>query len=88
MAPLSAPIICYISFTIHADSPLLIATEIATVRAAFGINESPIQAGSIKPEIGHLESASGLISLIKAILMLENDIMRPNLNFLVLKDSV
>jgi acyl transferase domain-containing protein len=41
----------------------------------------------VKPNIGHLESASGAASLIKAILMLENDAMPPVINLKELKDS-
>jgi acyl transferase domain-containing protein len=48
---------------------------------------SPLRIGSVKPNIGHLESASGVASLIKAILMLENDAMPPVINLQELKDS-
>ncbi|KAJ8061328.1 hypothetical protein OCU04_010391 [Sclerotinia nivalis] len=63
--------------------------EIAAIRAAFGgDDESPINVGSIKPNIGHLESASGIASLIKAVLMLENDAIPPNVNLVTLKENL
>ncbi|KAH7371923.1 putative polyketide synthase [Pyrenochaeta sp. MPI-SDFR-AT-0127] len=37
--------------------------------------------GSIKGNIGHLESAAGLTALIKAVLMLEKGIIPPQVNF-------
>ena len=37
--------------------------------------------GSIKPNIGHLDNASGATSLIKAVLALKNKIIPPSLNF-------
>ncbi|KAF7860820.1 hypothetical protein EAF04_008338 [Stromatinia cepivora] len=63
--------------------------EIAAIRAAFGgDDEFPTNVGSIKPNIGHLESASGIASLIKAVLMLENDAIPPNVNLVTLKDNL
>lgn len=35
----------------------------------------------VKPNFGHSEGASGLTSLIKAVLALENRIIPPNLHF-------
>lgn len=63
--------------------------EIAAIRAAFSGDEgSPINVGSVKPNIGHLESASGIASLIKAVLMLENDAIPPNVNLVTLKENL
>lgn len=69
-------------------SDFYLGVEIAAIRAAFGDNESPINVGSIKPNIGHLESASGIASLIKAVLMLENDAIPPNVNLIALKENL
>ena len=43
--------------------------------------EMPLLIGSIKTNIGHLESASGLAGLIKATLCLEKGLVPPNINF-------
>lgn len=37
--------------------------------------------GSVKSNVGHLENASGLVSIIKAVLMLERRFILPNANF-------
>jgi acyl transferase domain-containing protein len=43
--------------------------------------DRPLHVGSIKTNIGHLEGASGLAGVIKAVLMLENKMILPNTNF-------
>lgn len=42
---------------------------------------SPLFVGSIKTNVGHTESTSGLASFLKAVLILENGIIPPNLNY-------
>ncbi|KAG6006385.1 Type I Iterative PKS [Claviceps maximensis] len=42
---------------------------------------NPIYIGSIKSNFGHLESASGVLGMIKAILMIENEIILPTAGF-------
>ncbi|KAI2936356.1 hypothetical protein CBS63078_867 [Aspergillus niger] len=44
-------------------------------------NDDPIYVGAIKSNVGHLEGASGLAGLIKAVLVLEKGIIPPNANF-------
>jgi acyl transferase domain-containing protein len=41
----------------------------------------PLHIGSIKSNIGHLENASGVISVIKAALMLDKKFIVPNADF-------
>ena len=41
----------------------------------------PLYVGSVKSNIGHLEGASGVASVMKTVLMLENNLMLPNFNF-------
>ncbi|PHH92050.1 hypothetical protein CDD83_9168 [Cordyceps sp. RAO-2017] len=53
--------------------------EVAAVAAAFGRRGAFI--GSVKPNVGHGEGASGITSIIKAVLSLENSIIPPNINF-------
>ncbi|KAH8754369.1 polyketide synthase PksG, partial [Diaporthe sp. PMI_573] len=54
--------------------------EAAAIGTAFGEHreeERPIWVGSAKSNIGHLEGASGLASVIKTVLALENGIVPP-----------
>ncbi len=60
--------------------------EIGAIGAVFcNDRESPLYVGSIKSNVGHLESASGLAGLIKAILVLEKGLIPPNADFQVTK---
>ncbi|PLB53839.1 hypothetical protein P170DRAFT_396789 [Aspergillus steynii IBT 23096] len=43
--------------------------------------QSPLYVGSVKANIGHLEAASALASVVKAILMLERGVILPNALF-------
>ncbi|PYI12621.1 hypothetical protein BO78DRAFT_457054 [Aspergillus sclerotiicarbonarius CBS 121057] len=54
------------------------ATAIARV---FGGNHDPVYIGSVKPNLGHSEGASGVSSVLKAVLALENMTIPPNINF-------
>ncbi|TAQ91354.1 hypothetical protein B7494_g345 [Chlorociboria aeruginascens] len=65
--------------------------EISAIRSVFESKDEqtgPLFVGSIKPNIGHLESASGIAGLVKAILMLENGKIPPNLNLQILKTTL
>ena len=53
--------------------------EATAVGKVFG--EKGIYIGSVKPNIGHSEGASGITSVIKSILALENRIIPPNIKF-------
>jgi acyl transferase domain-containing protein len=53
--------------------------EVNAVARVFG--EKGVYIGSVKPNIGHSEAASGLTSLIKAVLSLEKGIIVPNIKF-------
>ncbi|KAL8670019.1 MAG: hypothetical protein Q9168_005420 [Polycauliona sp. 1 TL-2023] len=41
----------------------------------------PLAIGSVKANVGHLESASGLAGLVKAVLCLEKGLIPPSINF-------
>ena len=53
--------------------------ETAAVGQVFG--GSGVYIGSIKPNVGHSEGASGLSSVLKGILMLEKGMIAPNIKF-------
>ncbi|KKY20096.1 putative polyketide synthase [Phaeomoniella chlamydospora] len=58
--------------------------EASAVHQALGSGRSPrnpLYIGSVKSNVGHLEGASGVISIIKASMMLEKELMLPNTNF-------
>lgn len=44
-------------------------------------SEDPVLIGSVKSNFGHLEGVSGIVSIIKAAMMLENQVILPNANF-------
>lgn len=43
--------------------------------------KEPLPIGSIKSNLGHSESGSGMCAISKVILMMENDVILPNINF-------
>lgn len=53
--------------------------EANAVARVFG--DSGVFIGSVKPNLGHSEGASGITSLIKAVLALENRTIPPNIKF-------
>ncbi|KAM0809251.1 hypothetical protein AB5N19_09594 [Seiridium cardinale] len=58
--------------------------EARAIYNVFGEGRSarkPLYIGSAKSNFGHLENASGIISIIKATLMLEKGFVLPNTNF-------
>jgi acyl transferase domain-containing protein len=58
--------------------------EARAVREVFGQGRTPRQPlyiGSVKSNIGHLEGASGIVSVIKTAMMLEKEFVLPNCDF-------
>lgn len=62
--------------------------ELAAIHGAFdshGNHSTPLYIGSVKPNIGHLENASGIAGFIKSVLMVENGMIPPIPNLRTLK---
>lgn len=58
--------------------------EAKSVHRVFGngrTKRAPLYMGSVKSNVGHLENASGIISIIKASMMLDKGFILPNVNF-------
>lgn len=58
--------------------------ETSAINRVFGAGRTarqPLYLGSLKTNIGHLEGASGIASVIKACMMLEKGLLLPNVNF-------
>lgn len=67
--------------------------ELEAIQSAFdaggqGQLRTPLYVGSVKPNVGHLESASGLAGFIKAVMMIEKGMIPPNLNLKKFKDTL
>lgn len=67
----------------HAvGTPLGDAIEFkALKKALMAKRDRPCYVGSLKPNIGHLEAASGIAALIKVVLALHHESIPPQLNF-------
>jgi acyl transferase domain-containing protein len=60
--------------------------EIGAIGEVFGKerpSDQPLIIGSVKTNLGHLEAAAGIASLIKVVLALQNEEIPPNLHFQV-----
>lgn len=56
--------------------------EINALNSVYGENrKDPMWIGSVKSNIGHLEAAAGIASIIKTVLALENKTIPPHLHF-------
>ncbi|KAK1144993.1 Type I Iterative Polyketide synthase (PKS) [Aspergillus melleus] len=57
------------------------ATALNTIFGKGRTSRQPLFIGSVKSNLGHLEGASGVVSIIKTALMLERGFVLPNCNF-------
>ena len=58
--------------------------EAAAIGTVFGEGrpiDEPIFVGSVKTNVGHMESVSGFASILKVAMALENGMIPPNINF-------
>ena len=65
-------------------TPLGDPIEVQAAAAAFGASrdaDRPLLMGSVKTNIGHLESASGAAGLIKVVLSLQHEVLPQSLHF-------
>ncbi len=65
-------------------TPLGDPIEVQAAAAAYGASrdaDRPLLMGSVKTNIGHLESASGAAGLIKIVLSLQNEVLPASLHF-------
>ncbi|MEM9970005.1 MAG: polyketide synthase, partial [Pseudomonadota bacterium] len=64
-------------------SALIEPIEIGAVGTVFGQDErqSPLVVGSVKTNVGHLEGAAGIASLLKVVLSLQHKEIPPHLHF-------
>ncbi len=65
-------------------TPLGDPIEVQAAAAAYGgsrDSDRPLLMGSVKTNIGHLESASGAAGLIKVVLSLQNEVLPESLHF-------
>lgn len=84
IAGVDASTITYVE-THGTGTPIGDPIEIEGLRQAFDLAEEtrsdPCYLGSVKSNIGHLETAAGIAGLIKAILCLEHGVIPPTLHY-------
>ncbi|GAA3025425.1 hypothetical protein GCM10017559_58880 [Streptosporangium longisporum] len=61
------------------------AIELSALHDVFGGRRAdhPLRVGAVKTNIGHTQAAAGVAGLIKTVLILENELIPPNLNLTV-----
>lgn len=64
--------------------------ELRALRAVFGApsRERPLLVGSVKGNVGHLEAAAGIVSVIKTVLSLRSGVLPASLHFTRLNQQV
>ncbi|MFF3322355.1 SDR family NAD(P)-dependent oxidoreductase [Streptomyces sp. NPDC002889] len=62
-------------------TPIGDPTEFSSLAQVYGTGRDRCALGSVKTNLGHLEPASGISGLIKAVLCLQHGLVPPNLHF-------
>lgn len=62
--------------------------EVQALSHVFEGRSQPLIVGSVKTNIGHLESAAGVAGLIKTVMMLERRKLQPNLHFIHRNENI
>jgi len=62
-------------------TPLGDPIELGALADVFGVDRPPLALGSVKTNLGHLESAAGVAGLVKTVLQLEHRRLAPSLHF-------
>jgi polyketide synthase 3/4 len=68
-------------------TPIGDPVEYASLAAVYGI-EGPCALASVKTNFGHMQSTSGALGMMKAILALQHDVIPQNLHFTRLPDQM
>lgn len=61
--------------------------ELGALNEVFGKRDAPLPVGSIKPALGHLDTAAGIAGLVNVLLGLRRGWMPPTANFTALPDD-
>ncbi|MEM7050083.1 MAG: SDR family NAD(P)-dependent oxidoreductase [Acidobacteriota bacterium] len=80
IAGVAADTITYVE-THGTGTPLGDPIEVSALGQVYGDRRQPCALGSVKTNLGHLESAAGVASLIKATLALQHRELPPSLHF-------
>lgn len=62
--------------------------EVNAIRSVYGAGEAPLWLASVKTNLGHLEAASGMAGLLKAVLQLQHGVVYPHLHLRALNPLI
>ncbi|KAK2027478.1 hypothetical protein LX32DRAFT_729361 [Colletotrichum zoysiae] len=71
-----------------AGDPIETSAIAEAMTESRGPGDEPLWIGSVKANIGHLEAASGIASVVKCVLMMENKVIFPNRNLVKVNPKI
>ncbi|KAK2052272.1 ketoacyl-synt-domain-containing protein, partial [Colletotrichum caudatum] len=71
-----------------AGDPIETSAIAEAMKKPRGPEDEPLWIGSVKANIGHLEAASGIASVVKCVLMMENKVIFPNRNLVKVNSKI